>query len=70
MCITYEGTNKVKNSILKVLLQDYELFTMWPHESFFNIFKHFIRIITSLHVLGHTIANVEKVNKNLHYFES
>ena len=32
LCLTYEGTNEVKQSRMNMLLHDYELFRMLPNE--------------------------------------
>ncbi|KAI0493791.1 hypothetical protein KFK09_023916 [Dendrobium nobile] len=65
LCITYEGTNEVKQSRLNILLHDYELFRMKPHESISDMYTRFTQIVTSLHALGKELSNYEKVNKIL-----
>ena len=65
LCITYEGTNEVKQSRLNILLHDYELFRMKPNESISNMYTRFTQIVTSLHALGRELTNAEMVNKIL-----
>ncbi|KAI0496417.1 hypothetical protein KFK09_022733 [Dendrobium nobile] len=65
LCITYEGTNEVKQSRLNILLHDYELFHMKPSETISDMYTRFTQIMTSLHALGREISNSEKVNKIL-----
>ena len=65
LCLTYEGTNEVKQSRVNMLLHDYELFRMLPNESVSDMYTRFTRIITSLHSLGRQFLNAEKVNKIL-----
>ncbi|KAI0503951.1 hypothetical protein KFK09_014898 [Dendrobium nobile] len=65
LCITYEGTNEVKQSRLNILLHDYELFCMKPHESISDMYRRFTQIVTSLHALRRELLNFEKVNKIL-----
>ncbi|KAI0524637.1 hypothetical protein KFK09_004014 [Dendrobium nobile] len=65
LCITYEGTNEVKQSRLNILLHDYELFHMKPNESISDMYTRFTQIVTSLHALGRELTNAEMVNKIL-----
>ncbi|KAI0510890.1 hypothetical protein KFK09_011500 [Dendrobium nobile] len=65
LCITYKGTNEVKQSRLNILLHDYELFRMKLHESISDMYTRFTQIVTSLHALGKELSNYEKVNKIL-----
>ncbi|KAI0519582.1 hypothetical protein KFK09_007033 [Dendrobium nobile] len=65
LCITYEGTNEVKQSRLNILLHDYELFRMKPNESISDMYTRFTQIVTSLHALGRELTNAEMVNKIL-----
>ncbi|KAI0530902.1 hypothetical protein KFK09_000450 [Dendrobium nobile] len=65
LCITYEGTNEVKQSCLNIFLHDYELFCLKPSESISDMYTWFTQIVTSLHALGRELSNYEKVNKIL-----
>ncbi|KAI0516137.1 hypothetical protein KFK09_008809 [Dendrobium nobile] len=63
---TYKtGTNEVKQSRLNILLHNYELFRMKPHESISDMYTRFTQIVTSLHALERELSNFEKVNKIL-----
>ncbi|KAI0503985.1 hypothetical protein KFK09_014932 [Dendrobium nobile] len=68
--ITYEGTNKVKQSKLNIILHDYKLFCMKPNESINDMYTYFTQIDTSLHALGRELMNAKKVNKILRYLHS
>ncbi|GAV59053.1 zf-CCHC domain-containing protein/UBN2 domain-containing protein [Cephalotus follicularis] len=46
--ITYEGTNKVKESKIRMLVHEYELFMMHDNESINEMFTRFTTIINSL----------------------
>ncbi|KAI0530875.1 hypothetical protein KFK09_000423 [Dendrobium nobile] len=70
LCITYEGTNEVKQSRFNNLLHDYELFFMKLNEYISNIDTRFTQIVTSLHALGRKLTNAEKVNKIICCFPS
>lgn len=63
--ITHEGTSRVKESKISMLVHDYELFKMKPHESIKDMFTRFTDIINGLKALGKTYANTEQVRKIL-----
>ncbi|XP_075085107.1 uncharacterized protein LOC142168336 [Nicotiana tabacum] len=63
--VTYEGTNKVKEIRINLLVPDSELFHMKDGESVENIFSRFSKIIGYLKSFGKTIKNGEQVRKIL-----
>ena len=65
LCLTYEGTNEVKETRINTLLTEYELFRMLPNESITNMFTRFTKITTSLFSLGRFISGQENVRKIL-----
>lgn len=67
LCVTYDETNEAKNFRLNILLLDYEVFIILPHESISNIFTYFTKIITFLHTLECIIFNSKKFKKMLRY---
>ncbi|MQL88974.1 hypothetical protein Taro_021550 [Colocasia esculenta] len=52
--ITYEGTDKVKETRIDILVTQYERFQMQPGESITQIFSRFIDIMNGLASLGKT----------------
>ncbi|GAV79115.1 UBN2 domain-containing protein, partial [Cephalotus follicularis] len=50
-CLTHEGTNQVKDSIIDMLTHEYELFEMRHSESIYYMFDRFSKIINSLNSL-------------------
>ena len=65
LCLTYEGTNEVKETRINTLLSDYELFRMLPNESISDMFTRFTKITTALYGLGKMFTGTEKVQKLL-----
>lgn len=65
--VTHEGTKEVKQSKINILLYDYDLFCMLPHEFISNMYIYFTKIVTSLYALGMELTNAEKINKILCY---
>ncbi|KAI0513432.1 hypothetical protein KFK09_009453 [Dendrobium nobile] len=65
LCITYEGTNEVKQSRLNILLHDYELFRMKPNESISDMYIRFTQIVTSLHALESKDLNIYSIDNLL-----
>lgn len=55
--------SKVKNLRLKMLLYDYELFTMLSHKFMANMYTNITKIVTLLHALGWDISNSKNVSK-------
>ena len=50
--ITHEGTNQVKDSKVRILENDYEMFKMKPHESIVEMFTRFTNVVNGLEGLG------------------
>ena len=65
LCLTYEGTNEVKETRINTLLSDYELFRMLPNETISEMFTHFTKITTALYSLGKVFTGTKKVRKFL-----
>ena len=65
LCLTYEGTNEVKETQINTLLSEYELFRMLPNETISDMFTRFTKVTTSLFSLGKFFTGTEKVRKIL-----
>ncbi|CAL9106787.1 unnamed protein product [Musa textilis] len=63
--ITHEGTSRVKDSKVHILMHDFKLFRMTPRETIGDIYTRFTDVINSLKSLGKCFSNVELVNKIL-----
>ena len=63
--ITHEGTNQVKDSKVRILENDYEMFKMKPNESIVEMFTRFTGIINGLEGLGKRVSEQDKVSKIL-----
>ncbi|XP_070031588.1 uncharacterized protein [Nicotiana tomentosiformis] len=63
--VTYEGTNKVKETRINLLVCDYELFQMKDGESVEEMFSRFSQILGDLKSLGRPIKSGEQVRKIL-----
>ncbi|XP_070045643.1 uncharacterized protein [Nicotiana tomentosiformis] len=63
--ITYEGTNKVKETRINLLVRDYKLFQMKDGESVEEMFSRFSKILGNLKSFGRPIKNEEHVRKIL-----
>ena len=50
--VTHEGTSRVKDSKISMLVYDYELFSMKPHESIKDMYTQFTDIINGLKKIG------------------
>ena len=48
--ITHEGTNQVKDSKLRILVNDYEMFKMKPNEYIVEMFIRFTDVVNGLEV--------------------
>ncbi|XP_070043277.1 uncharacterized protein [Nicotiana tomentosiformis] len=68
--VTYEGTNKVKETKINLLVQDYELFHMKDEQSAKEIFFRFSKIIGDLKSFGRPIKSGEHVRKILRSFST
>jgi hypothetical protein len=63
--MTHEGTNKVKESKIGMLVHQYELFKMLPNESITSMFTRMTIITNSFDVLGRIYTNADIVSKIL-----
>ena len=63
--ITHEGTSRVKESKINLLMHDFELFRMKPSETIVDMYTHFMDVINSLNALGKSFSNLELINKIL-----
>src|SRR5436190_8595777 len=63
--VTHEGTSRVKESKISVLVHKFELFTMNQGESIKDMYTRFIDITNSLIGLGKIYLDVELVRKIL-----
>jgi hypothetical protein len=63
--MTHEGTNKVKESKIDMLVHQYELFKMLPNESITSMFTRMTTITNSFDVLGRIYTNADIVSKIL-----
>src|SRR4051812_28628020 len=63
--VTHEGTSRVKESKISVLLHKFELFTMNKGESIKDMYTKFTDITNSLIDLGKTYTDEELVRKIL-----
>ena len=61
--VTHEGTNKVKESKISVLVHRFELFKMMENETISEMITSFTDITNSLASLGKEYTQVEKVRK-------
>ncbi|XP_009628611.1 uncharacterized protein [Nicotiana tomentosiformis] len=63
--VTYEGTNKVKEIRINLLVRDYELFQMNDGESVEEMFSRFSKILGYIKSFGRPIKSGEHVKKTL-----
>ena len=63
--VTHEGTSKVKDSKISVLVHRFEMFKMNDKETIGEMFTRFTDIINSLIALGKVYTQVEMVRKLL-----
>nr|XP_009616300.1 uncharacterized protein LOC104108866 [Nicotiana tomentosiformis] len=63
--VTYEGTSKVKETHINMLVHDYELFQMKDGESIEEIFARFSKIISDLKAFGKPYSSGDQVQKIL-----
>ena len=63
--ITHEGTSRVKDSKVNILLHDFELFRMQPSETIGDMYTRFTDVVNSLRALGKCFSDFELVNKIL-----
>ena len=63
--ITHEGTSRVKDSKVNILLHDFELFQMQPSETIGDMYTRFTDVVNSLKGLCKRFLDFELVNKIL-----
>nr|XP_009597682.1 uncharacterized protein LOC104093616 [Nicotiana tomentosiformis] len=63
--VIYEGTGKVKETRINLLIRDYELFQMKDDESIEDMFGRFSKIIGDLKSFGRSYSSGEQVRKIL-----
>ena len=63
--ITHEGTTQVKDSKVRILENDYEMFKMKPNESIVEMFTRFKDVVNGLEGLGKRVSEQDKVSKIL-----
>ena len=63
--VTYEGTSRVKESKINLLVTQYEVFKMVESESINEMYSRFTNIINSLKALGKTYTQPELIRKIL-----
>lgn len=63
--ITYEGTDKVKQTIISLLVYEYELFQINEGESIESLFAHFNKILGELKTLGKVYSVLDQITRIL-----
>ena len=63
--ITHEGTSRIKESKINLLVHSYKSFRMKPSETIGNMYTRFTDAINGLKALGKSFSNFELVNKIL-----
>ena len=63
--VTHEGTNKVKESKVNILIHDFELFRMKLSETVVDMYTYFTDVVNGLKALGKCFSNFELINKIL-----
>ncbi|XP_019264336.1 PREDICTED: uncharacterized protein LOC109241967 [Nicotiana attenuata] len=63
--VTYEGTSKVKETHINMLVHDYELFQMKEGEPIEEMFARFSKIISDLKAFGKPYSSGDQVRKIL-----
>nr|XP_009587335.1 uncharacterized protein LOC104085085 [Nicotiana tomentosiformis] len=63
--VTYEGTNKVKETRINMLVHDYELFQMKEGESIEEMFARFRKIISDLKAFDKPYSSDDQIRKIL-----
>ena len=54
--ITPEGTNQAKDSKIRILVNDYEIFKMKPNESIVEMLNKFMDVVNGLEGLGNRVS--------------
>ena len=63
--IIHEGTNQIKDSKVRILVKDYEMFKIKPNESIVEMFTRFMDVVNGLEGLGNGVNEEDKVSKIL-----
>ncbi|GAV68791.1 zf-CCHC domain-containing protein/UBN2 domain-containing protein [Cephalotus follicularis] len=63
--VTYEGTDRVKEAKINMLVHEYEMFTMHDNEDIKTMFTRFTNITNALQALDKVYTNSEMVRKIL-----
>ena len=63
--ITHKGTNQFKDSKVRILVNDYEMFEMKPNESIVEMFTTFTNVVNGLEGLGNRVNEEDRVSKIL-----
>ena len=63
--ITHERTNQVKDSKVRILVSDYEIFKMKRNESIVEMFTRFTDVVNGLEGLGNRVSEEDNVSKIL-----
>ncbi|CAL9075029.1 unnamed protein product [Musa textilis] len=63
--ITHEGTSRVKDSKVNLLLHNFELFRIQPSETIGDMYTRFTDLVNSLKALGKSFLDFDVVNKIL-----
>ena len=63
--ITHEGTNQIKDSKVRILVNDYETFKMKPNESIVEMFTRFIDVVNGLEGLENKVSEEDNISKIL-----
>ncbi|MQL68696.1 hypothetical protein Taro_001007, partial [Colocasia esculenta] len=63
--VTYEGTDRVKQTRIDILVSQYEQFKMLPNENITQMYNHISNIIVGLSSQGKILTNEETVRKIL-----
>ena len=61
--ITHEETNQVKDSKVRILVKDYEMFKMKPNESIVEMFTRFTDVVNGLEGLGNWVSEATRYVK-------
>ena len=61
----YEGTSRIKECRMNILMSQYEEFHMYMHENIDKMYARFLSITNELSLLGKVLSNEEKVVKIL-----
>ncbi|MQM20279.1 hypothetical protein Taro_053296, partial [Colocasia esculenta] len=63
--VTYEGTDKVNQTRIDILVLQYEQFKMLPNENITQMYNRFLSIVVGLSSLGKNLSDEETVKKIL-----